>query len=258
MKKKKAKQPTRKPKKEPARTLLDDFMFDRLDKFVPAVRRGTPKGEVIGFSLKKYSTLFHLMRDWPLKEVAGAAGVSYGVLKRWRTEKEFIRGHRELQAQFAFYLYNYISLVFKKRQDQAPIDFLSDPKFADASTYGKSLRIAIRDVIEKFYLGLKRSERGIDIKICLGPENLDLDSLETIEPGGLVSALVAMHAIEIAFPDEGDMLKREYYKVVCPGLSESILSSLKDFTKKKSPTEKDRSQALKNIQLLDWYLIKGK
>ena len=57
MKKKKAKQPTRKPKKEPARTLLDDFMFDRLDKFVPAVRRGTPKGEVIGFSLKKYSTI---------------------------------------------------------------------------------------------------------------------------------------------------------------------------------------------------------
>jgi hypothetical protein len=64
-------------------------------------RAGTPKGERIGFSRKKYKAGL-LMALYPdclrLRGIAKISGVSEGVLRVWRTEREFEEiMHREYQ-----------------------------------------------------------------------------------------------------------------------------------------------------------------
>ena len=136
-------------------TLLNRFMLEAMDEFVPAERKGATKGEKIGYSHQKYSALFHLMRNWPLKEVAKAAAVSYGVLRKWKTEKEFMKAHHELQVKFAQWFCAYIINQARKITSgkiDGPLDFKNDPLFADVDSYGEPLRQSIKDSALKLFL----------------------------------------------------------------------------------------------------------
>jgi len=75
-------------KSEP--TLLEKFLNEKLKNYMEPQRKGTPKGEPIGFSKQKYQATLLLMADMKQKDIAELIGVSYGLLRRWRTEKKFI------------------------------------------------------------------------------------------------------------------------------------------------------------------------
>lgn len=81
------------PMKTKPFTLLDIFIKDELDKLktrpIPT-RRGTPRGEPIGFPPVKIKAAVLCMRkDVPLQEVAKKVGISYGLLRKWRSEDKF-------------------------------------------------------------------------------------------------------------------------------------------------------------------------
>ncbi len=69
--------------------LVTKFYMKKLRDYVEPQRKGTPKGLPIGFSIVKYQATFHMLRNIKLKEMAKDLGVSYGVLRKWNTEKDF-------------------------------------------------------------------------------------------------------------------------------------------------------------------------
>ena len=73
---------------------LFDFMVDKIKSYVEPQRKGTPRGEKIGFPLKKYvATLYVGLTKLTLKEVAevagGKFGFSYSLLRKWSSEVDF-------------------------------------------------------------------------------------------------------------------------------------------------------------------------
>lgn len=72
---------------------LGAYLEEKLDKHQEPSREGTPRGEKIGFPRKKYLASILLgITNRKLKEVAEACGVSYGLLRKWRTETDFQEG----------------------------------------------------------------------------------------------------------------------------------------------------------------------
>lgn len=70
-------------------TLLERFIVRKAYDYNPPERKGTPKGEPVGFSREKYNaTLLSLTRT-SIKEIAETVKVSYAGFKRWRTEQNF-------------------------------------------------------------------------------------------------------------------------------------------------------------------------
>jgi hypothetical protein len=74
---------------------LARFIDGKLKEYVEPTRMGTPKGEAVGFSLTKYqATLFtlreSLLDNEDLKAQARKLGISYGLLRKWRSEQSFM------------------------------------------------------------------------------------------------------------------------------------------------------------------------
>jgi hypothetical protein len=71
---------------------IDIFISTSMKQFTPAERRGTPKGEPIGFSKRKYhAALLSSLSNYTIREIAETCNVSYGLLRKWRTETAFRR-----------------------------------------------------------------------------------------------------------------------------------------------------------------------
>jgi hypothetical protein len=73
---------------------LAKFIDSKLKEYVEPTRMGTPKGDAVGFSLTKYqATLFtlreSLLDNEDLKAQARKLGISYGLLRKWRSEQSF-------------------------------------------------------------------------------------------------------------------------------------------------------------------------
>ena len=81
--------------------LLPKFIDEKLFNYVEPTRKGTPKGEAVGFSKAKYGASLEALREKVLPETndlsteAKRLRVPYGVLRKWRSEPQF----KELVAQ---------------------------------------------------------------------------------------------------------------------------------------------------------------
>lgn len=71
--------------------VLGYFIASKLQEYVEPERAGTPKGESIGLSRKKYHGALLSLTSLSLRKQAKQIGVSYGVLRKWRTEDAFNR-----------------------------------------------------------------------------------------------------------------------------------------------------------------------
>lgn len=69
--------------------ILGAFIEAKLRGYVEPERAGTPKGEPIGMSRKKYHAALLGLTSVDLRKQAKQIGVSYGVLRKWRTEEAF-------------------------------------------------------------------------------------------------------------------------------------------------------------------------
>src|SRR5215475_14209791 len=75
--------------------LLPKFMDSKLAEYVEPTKKGTPKGEAVGFSRTKYKATLYAFRESVLdntediKAQAKELGISYGLLRKWRSEEKF-------------------------------------------------------------------------------------------------------------------------------------------------------------------------
>jgi hypothetical protein len=116
-------------KSEP--TFLEKFINEKLNNYVEPQRKGTPRGEPIGFSKQKYQATLLLMADMKQQDIAELIGVSYGLLRRWRTEKKFLemtKKHCNEYLEMAMAYFNDI--------DNSG-SFIPEHAFNDYSSYGK-------------------------------------------------------------------------------------------------------------------------
>lgn len=74
-------------KKEP---FLEKFITDKTKSYVEPSRIGVRKGDVIGLSRAKYKAALYMLYRNSVQEIASELGISYGLLRKWRTEKLFI------------------------------------------------------------------------------------------------------------------------------------------------------------------------
>jgi len=220
-------------KSEPVRTLLDAFIFDSIEEYTPPERKGTPKGEEIGYNIQKFSALFNLLRNWPLKKVAAAAGVSYGVLRKWRSEEAFKKMYQDVQHTFALRFCDCIVDLCNKtpKTKKAFIDLENDPRFIDTDSYRESLRKFIEDAFRKIYL----------------------------KGGGIESRNIRAFftAIRVLYPDDPKKISLSYDVRSIDSDNKKrimVLDAISSFFDCKSPTAEDREQAIKNIELLGWLL----
>lgn len=95
-------------------TLLCDFVYDKGRRYAVPSREGTPRGEPIGFSLEKYLATLCALMTINVKQQARDLNISYGVLRKWRTEEEFMKMVNIHAGEFALIFLNRI----KKRYDE--------------------------------------------------------------------------------------------------------------------------------------------
>ncbi|GEM_PF-6687608 len=110
---------------------FEAYILDAMDSYDEPVRKGTPKGERIGFPKHKYyCSLMVALTDKKLKTIAEenkeTHGISYGLLRKWNSEEDFkalVQDHRVL------FFSKYISLI-ESVQKESQINYcqyLDDP-----------------------------------------------------------------------------------------------------------------------------------
>lgn len=106
-------------KKPGAEGLLDEYMAQKINSYQEPERKGTPRGDKIGFPLNKYiSCLLVALTNYSLKRIADIygsdLGFSYGLLRKWNTESDFKAKQVGFRREFAWKIFNYIQSEFKR------------------------------------------------------------------------------------------------------------------------------------------------
>ena len=74
--------------------LLLRFIKEKRESYVEPSRKGTPRGEIIGLSSEKYMASLFMLTSMDLKRISERSKVSYGLIRKWRTET-FFKGQIE-------------------------------------------------------------------------------------------------------------------------------------------------------------------
>lgn len=132
-------------------------------------RAGTPRGELIGFSTKKYEASLWMLTSFNKKEIAGLVGQKYNMVRHWIHEKEF-------QEKIGQHMEEFFRVFIKRVHERVeskpywnmasvlantPIEKVAeiDPtapqtnkkyeEFGDVELYGPNLLIHLLDAIAK-------------------------------------------------------------------------------------------------------------
>jgi hypothetical protein len=106
--------------------VLDRFTDSKLAAYVEPTRKGTAKGERVGFSIPKYRATLCALRDKVLPDAQDLAAqakelqVSYGLLRKWRLEPAF----KALAAQHEKELAGYMLQAMQRKSPKAQVELL--------------------------------------------------------------------------------------------------------------------------------------
>jgi hypothetical protein len=82
--------------------IIDDFIREKVEGHKEPQRKGTPKGDPIGFSLQKYTAALMSLTYLPQATITTILGIkSHGLLRKWHTEKEFEKAIEKYGNEFA-------------------------------------------------------------------------------------------------------------------------------------------------------------
>jgi hypothetical protein len=90
--------------------LLPRFIARKLSEYVPPTKKGTPKGEPVGFPPEKYRATLYALREKVLsghddiQAQAKVLKVAYGVLRTWRSEQVFKDLVSQHEREFVVYV----------------------------------------------------------------------------------------------------------------------------------------------------------
>jgi len=166
-------------KTSPDDTLLIRFVRQQTSGYREPERKGTPKGEVIGFSLRKYKSILFSLTLLDIQEIAKLAGVSYGLLRVWRTESEYQKERQRLIRDFSLlFSNNLVEFAFKQFKkggaihSKSPtkidrIDNLSIALFSDIVIYSEDVLEQIIEVVKQIDLKQYSFLGGIEMGVFL-------------------------------------------------------------------------------------------
>ena len=113
---------------------LQGFIRKKLSSFKEPERRGTLKGDPIGFGLSKYLCALYSLTNLNQKEISEQLKVSYGVLRKWNWEEPFKEKVKDLVDEFAN------ELLGRYVKEQIAINIMTDSEH-----YGDRLRARLMD-----------------------------------------------------------------------------------------------------------------
>jgi hypothetical protein len=80
--------------------VLGNFIENKLGEYVEPERAGTPKGQPVGLSRKKFHAALLGLTNLDLRKQAKHCRTPYGVLRKWRTEDAFYDCIGQLTSEF--------------------------------------------------------------------------------------------------------------------------------------------------------------
>lgn len=173
-------------------------MFEKLRTYIEPTRKGTPKGDPVGFSATKYTATLACMKKIPLKKIAAQLNVSYGLLRKWRTEDNFNELIIQHCIEFAKKVKNHLVRRAKKQHElwteyikhpldevvKTPPPFLSQNEFMDIKFYSNLLILEVHKTIFGYWE-----------KIAQGDELLTMKADEVILVCNLQTQIVYLYDI---------------------------------------------------------------
>lgn len=105
---------------------LADFIGRKINSYREPSRKGTSKGEPIGFSRVKYTAMLLGLTNTDLRKEARDLGVGYGLLRKWRTEADFKKAMSSHAEEFVDEIIEALGVEVEKN-DRAFHKFLSGP-----------------------------------------------------------------------------------------------------------------------------------
>ena len=222
-----------------ATTLLDEFLSNKIERYKEPQRKGTPKGELIGFSKAKYSVILYSLTSMKLADLSKKTGVSYGVLRKWRTEKPFKDEVKKIEREYAKHFYNYLwgreacideGMSFT-RPKKNPTPVSPDYKLGRSRDYSLELCAEIENYIISFKMPVDRAGTS-----------------------SLRKFLCAIKALYFLYPKEGGEELESKIKRGGEPFILWFLEDIKKFIQYKNPSEEEREMALMHIeQILNYY-----
>jgi len=103
-------------------TLLTRFMNDKIANYAEPTRKGTPRGEDVGYSRTKYVANLLGITNLKGKQIARLTGIPYGTLRNWGLEPSFRGLERDLCLEFATYLLNFMIVKLKEFEKKLEVD----------------------------------------------------------------------------------------------------------------------------------------
>jgi hypothetical protein len=146
---------------------FSDFLREKARNYVAPTRSGTPRGEAVGLFNQKYAATLLALTSEDVKKQAQILGVSYGVLRKWRTESPFIKQVNAHAREFIEKFFNHIKdRVARSDEETAsflalPLEKLANTQIVGRQSYaefddGKLYSDWLMDDLFKRYVKMKR------------------------------------------------------------------------------------------------------
>lgn len=141
--------------------LFSEFASDRVREYREPQKVGTPKGYEIGFSRSKYEATIWSLLNAPLRDIAKKLGISYGVLRKWRTEKKFL----EVESEQAVALAEMLMRLITERLEREEREFYDTGRYSSSTENEFFISLSPRAfvTVQDFFLGKAKKASAIVI-----------------------------------------------------------------------------------------------
>jgi hypothetical protein len=106
---------------------VEDFIKEKAAHYKEPQRKGTKRGVAIGLSYAKYLATLQLLTIEAPADKAKNAGVSYGLYRKWRTEKEFSDVEDEHLEEYSLHVFGGLRDFYSKKGETIISSFLKQP-----------------------------------------------------------------------------------------------------------------------------------
>ncbi len=224
-----------------------EFILYQLHNYREPTRAGTPKGDKIGFSRDKYyASILCGITNFNLQKIAEISNTSHGVIRKWRTEKDFKAACDQHCSDFVDEIIKRIDkgiAILEKKVD----NFLNND---GSHPFAKSPEQPL-DPVERIFIDAKYFNKKVLKKLSIAATKIRKDRRygdgETENEPTVALAIHIGHVI--SYSQTGS------FNSMPPHLLAVLVDDVRDLLKSNNPlSDKDRKMALINLDLLKTHL----